>query len=175
MTPNWDLGGARSPFSTLRAGCENVGPDMRFRTAPWTLGLAVMGKLGVTAFLSGIWLQLFWLRLANKAVPLFCCIMWLRHPRERYTRWMVAGWALSLIGVLVLEAREDLFLVCLDAFLLAHVAYIAAYVSALRTPHCSLGAPFLHHRPARPGSTASAAACEGMKTHRTAPDFLTST
>lgn len=116
---------------------------MRFRTAPWTLGLAVVGGLGVAAFLSGIWLQLFWLRLASKAVPLLCLAVWLWPPRERYTRWIAAGLALSLVGDLLLEARADLFLPGLGAFLLAHVAYIAAYLSASRTPRWGLGVPFL--------------------------------
>ncbi|WNG49306.1 lysoplasmalogenase [Archangium minus] len=116
---------------------------MRFRTAPWTLGLAVMGGLGVAAFLSGIWLQLFWLRLASKAVPLLCLTVWLWPPRDRYTRWIAAGLTLSLVGDLVLEAREDLFLLALGAFLLAHVAYVAAYLTASRTPRWILGVPIL--------------------------------
>ncbi|WP_239014370.1 lysoplasmalogenase family protein [Archangium violaceum] len=62
---------------------------------------------GVAAFLSGIWLQLFWLRLASKAVPLLCLASWLWPPRERYTRWIAAGLALSLLGGLLLEAHES--------------------------------------------------------------------
>jgi alkenylglycerophosphocholine/alkenylglycerophosphoethanolamine hydrolase len=116
---------------------------MRFRTAPWTLGLAVVGGLGVAAFLSGIWLQLLWLRLASKAVPLLCLAVWLWPARERYTRWITAGLALSLVGDMLLETSKDLFLPGLGAFLLAHVAYIAAYLSVSRTPRWGLAAPFL--------------------------------
>lgn len=116
---------------------------MRFRTVPWTLGLAVVGGLGVATFLSGIWLQLLWLRLASKAVPVLCLIVWLWPARERYLRWITAGLALSLVGDMLLETSKDLFLPGLGAFLLAHVAYIAAYLSASRTPRWGLGAPFL--------------------------------
>ncbi|PTL75373.1 lysoplasmalogenase [Vitiosangium sp. GDMCC 1.1324] len=116
---------------------------MRFRSAPWTLGLTVMGGLGVAAFLSGIWLQLPWLRLASKAVPVLCLAVWLWPPRERYTRWIATGLVLSLVGDLVLETRKDLFLAGLGSFLLAHVAYVAAYLTASRTPRWKLGVPFL--------------------------------
>ncbi len=116
---------------------------MRFRTAPWTPMLALVGGLAVAAFLSGIHLQLFWLRLASKAVPLLCLTVWLWPPSNRYTRWIAAGLALSMLGDLLLEIHEALFLHGLGAFLLAHVAYIAAYLTATRTPRWGLGVPFL--------------------------------
>jgi alkenylglycerophosphocholine/alkenylglycerophosphoethanolamine hydrolase len=105
--------------------------------------LSLVGGLAIADLLSVIHLQLVWLRLASKAVPLLCLSVWLWPPSNRYIRWIVAGLALSIVGDLVLEAREDLFLPALGAFLLAHVAYIAAYLTATRTPRWGLGAPFL--------------------------------
>ncbi|AKJ06224.1 putative membrane protein YhhN [Archangium gephyra] len=115
---------------------------MRF-IAPWNLGLAVLGGMGVAAFLAGIHLDLSWLRLSSKAVPVLCLAVWLWPPRERYAWWIAAGLVLSLVGDMVLEADEQLFLPALGAFLLAHVAYAAAYLTLSRTPRWSLGALFL--------------------------------
>jgi uncharacterized membrane protein YhhN len=116
---------------------------MRFFLVPRTPGLAVIGGLGVAAFLAGIHLDLPWLRLASKAVPVLCLAVWLWPPRERYAWWIAAGLALSLVGDMVLEAHEQLFLPALGAFLLAHVAYVAAYLTVSRTPRWGLGAIFL--------------------------------
>lgn len=116
---------------------------MHFRIAPWTLGLAVIGGLGIAAFLAGIHLDLSWLRLSSKAVPVLCLAVWLWPPRERYAQWIAAGLVLSLVGDMVLEVDEQLFLPALGAFLLAHVAYAAAYLTVSRTPRWGLGALFL--------------------------------
>ncbi|MCY1080251.1 lysoplasmalogenase [Archangium lansingense] len=115
---------------------------MRFLTVPWTRGLAVLGVFGVAAFLAGLHLELPWLRLSSKAVPLLCLAVWLWPPRERYAQWIAAGLALSLVGDMVLEADEQLFLPALGAFLLAHVAYVAAYLTVSRTPRWGVGALF---------------------------------
>lgn len=116
---------------------------MRFLFAPWNLGLAVLGGMGVAAYLAGLHLDLPWLRLSSKAVPVLCLAVWLWPPRERYARWIAAGLALSLVGDMALEVDGQLFLHALGAFLLAHVAYAAAYLSVSRTPRWGLGVLFL--------------------------------
>ncbi|OJT22994.1 hypothetical protein BO221_19055 [Archangium sp. Cb G35] len=116
---------------------------MRSFFVPRSLGLAVLGGLGVAAFLAGIHLEHSWLKLSSKAVPVLCLAVWLWPPRERYARWIAAGLALSLVGDMVLEADGRLFLPALGSFLLAHVAYAAAYLSVSRTPRWGLGVFFL--------------------------------
>ena len=105
--------------------------------------LAVVGVAGVMAFLLTMERERYELRLGTKAVPLLCLLLWLWPPREAYPRWVFAGLILSLIGDLLLEIGPEQFLPGLGAFLLAHVAYAAAYLSVTRTLRAARGLPFL--------------------------------
>jgi alkenylglycerophosphocholine/alkenylglycerophosphoethanolamine hydrolase len=102
--------------------------------------LAGAGTLGALAFFVGLELQL--LRLGAKAVPILCLLLWLWPARERYARLISVGLVLSLIGDVSLEMGPELFLAGLGAFLLAHVAYVAAYVTVTRLPSTRRGVPF---------------------------------
>ncbi|HSP77073.1 MAG TPA: lysoplasmalogenase [Myxococcaceae bacterium] len=104
--------------------------------------LAFAGLLGVVTFLLGPELETRALRLGSKAVPLLCMLLWLWPARERYARLIRVGLVLSLLGDLLLEASPDLFLPALGAFLLAHVAYVTAYVTVTRRPSLARGVPF---------------------------------
>src|SRR5690606_36507099 len=69
-------------------------------------------------------------------------LLWLWPARERYARLIGAGLALSLVGDVLLELSPDLFLPGLGAFLFAHLAYVAAYVTVSRLPSLKQGVPF---------------------------------
>ncbi len=102
--------------------------------------LAGAGVLGGVTFFLGPELQA--LRLGAKAVPILCLLLWLWPARDRYARLISAGLVLSLAGDLLLEASPNLFLPGLGAFLLAHIAYVAAYVTVTRSPSLMRGVPF---------------------------------
>lgn len=105
--------------------------------------LAAVGATGVMAFLLIIERERYELRMGAKAVPLLCLLLWLWPPRGAYPRWIFAGLVLSLMGDLLLEIGPEQFLPGLFAFLLAHVAYAAAYLSVTRIPSILRGLPFL--------------------------------
>src|SRR5512140_572382 len=104
--------------------------------------LTVAGVLGGVAFFVGLGLALPALKLAAKAVPILCLLLWLWPARERYARLIGAGLVLSLAGDLLLEASPNLFLPGLGAFLLAHLAYVAAYLTVTRRPSLMRAVPF---------------------------------
>jgi alkenylglycerophosphocholine/alkenylglycerophosphoethanolamine hydrolase len=104
--------------------------------------LAGAGVLGAVAFFVGLELEMDGLRLGAKAVPLLCLLAWVWPFRERYAQLIGVGLVLSLIGDMLLAMSPDLFLPGLGAFLLAHVAYVAAYVTVTRLPSLQRGVPF---------------------------------
>jgi len=118
-------------------------PPMSGESADKTRILAGVGAAGVVAFLLAVGLESYELRLGTKALPILCLLLWLWPPRESYSRWVFAGLILSLIGDMLLEVGPDLFLPGLGAFLLAHVAYVAAYLTVTRTPSIARSLPFL--------------------------------
>jgi len=76
-----------------------------------------------------------WLALASKLVPVVCLMIWLAPKRDRYSRLISAGLSLSLLGDALLGLPGDLFLPGLAAFLLAHLCYIAAFLTKERGGH----------------------------------------
>jgi alkenylglycerophosphocholine/alkenylglycerophosphoethanolamine hydrolase len=105
--------------------------------------LAGAGILGGGAYFVGLELELSVLRLGAKAVPILCLLLWLWPARERYSRLISVGLVLSLIGDVLLDMSPDLFLPGLGSFLLAHVAYVAAYVTVTRLLSLKRGVPFM--------------------------------
>jgi uncharacterized membrane protein YhhN len=64
------------------------------------------------------------------ASGLFLAVAWLRQPASAYDAWIVAGLVLSFVGDLALVPRDRRWFVAgLVAFLLAHVAYTAAFAA----------------------------------------------
>ncbi len=98
--------------------------------------------LGGGLFLLGVALEAAHLKLGAKAIPIVCLLAWLWPPRERYARLICVGLVLSLVGDVLLEVGPHLFLHGLGAFLFAHVAYVAAYLTVTRTPSLARGLPF---------------------------------
>lgn len=88
---------------------------------------------GVALFLLGLHLELKWLTLLSKPLPLLALLVWLRQaPAGVYRRWIGIGLGFSLLGDMLLEWPANLFVFGLGAFLIAHLAYLAAYLSDTR-------------------------------------------
>lgn len=104
--------------------------------------LAAVGTLGAGLFLLGLWLDARPLRLGTKLIPIICLLLWLWPPRERYARLICVGLGLSLVGDLLLGLSPSLFLPGLGAFLLAHLGYVAAYLTVTRGPSPVRAVPF---------------------------------
>ncbi|WP_394559188.1 lysoplasmalogenase [Aquipseudomonas alcaligenes] len=95
--------------------------------------LLLIALAGIVLFLLGHHLELPWLRLLSKPLPVICLLIWLRQaPAGAYRRWIGIGLAFSLLGDMLLEWPADLFVFGLGAFLLAHLAYLVAYLGDTR-------------------------------------------
>lgn len=93
------------------------------------MGTLIFGLAGALVFLAGRALELDWLSFVSKPVPVVALLFWLRRaPSSPYRRWITVGLGLSLLGDLLLEWPADLFVFGLGAFLVAHLAYLRAYL-----------------------------------------------
>ena len=98
---------------------------------PWLI-LAVMGAV---AYLYGVTLQATLLCLLSKPVPVLALLGWLQDaPASPYRRWISIGLMFSLLGDILLAWPVDLFVFGLGAFLVAHLAYLKAYLVDCRRP-----------------------------------------
>lgn len=89
----------------------------------------IVALAGALAFLVGRALELDWLCFWSKPIPVLALLYWLRgFPAGAYRRWIGTGLWLSLAGDILLEWPADLFVFGLGAFLLAHLAYLRAYL-----------------------------------------------
>lgn len=68
------------------------------------------------------------LALVAKPLPALCLVAFLLPVHNRDAALIACGLVLSAIGDLLLEASPQLFLPGLVSFLLAHVAYVVAYL-----------------------------------------------
>ena len=92
---------------------------------PWLI-LAVMGAV---AYLYGVSMQATLLCLLSKPVPVLALLGWLQDaPASPYRRWISIGLSFSLLGDILLAWPVDLFVFGLGAFLVAHLAYLKAYL-----------------------------------------------
>lgn len=95
--------------------------------------LCLLALAGVGLFLLGLHLELKWLTLLSKPLPVICLLLWLRSaPASAYRNWVAIGLGFSLLGDMLLEWPADLFVFGLGAFLLAHLAYLVAYLGDSR-------------------------------------------
>ena len=68
-----------------------------------------------------------WLWLVVKPLPVLALMLWvLRAPKSAYRNRLAAGLVLSLVGDVLIEWN---FVAGLAAFLLAHIAYVAAFLA----------------------------------------------
>ena len=97
--------------------------------------LGLLGLLAVPAFFIGLAFDLHALRVVVKPWPVLAlaAAVW-AHGRHPYARSIALGLAFSAAGDLLLELRETTFLLGVGAFLLAHLAYTAAFLGEARRP-----------------------------------------
>ena len=101
----------------------------------------ILGLLAAALVLLGVAADLLWLRLAAKPFIILAMIAWIWPFKSRYQQWIIVGLLFSILGGLLLE-WPGLFLAGLIAFLLAHLAYIGAYVKITRRLTIGRAIPF---------------------------------
>lgn len=95
--------------------------------------LCCVAIAGVVLFLLGLHFELKWLTLLSKPLPVLCLLIWLHGAAAgAYRNWIAIGLVFSLLGDMLLEWPADLFVFGLGAFLLAHLAYLVAYLGESR-------------------------------------------
>ena len=107
----------------------------------WLVGIAA-----ASAFIVGIALDMYWLRLLVKMIPVGCMALWLwfrDEEKDLYSWGIFLGLLCSMGGDIFLEINKNLFVVGLGCFLTAHLCYITAYVSASRKTVFLQALPFL--------------------------------
>jgi len=96
---------------------------------PWL----ILALMGAAAFLYGVSIESTLLCLLTKPVPVLALLGWLHDaPVGGYRRWIGLGLIFSLLGDVLLAWPGDLFVFGLGAFLVAHLAYLKAYLSDCR-------------------------------------------
>jgi uncharacterized membrane protein YhhN len=83
-----------------------------------------------------------WLEIAFKPLTTLLFFAVIGRPETTFARWITAGIALSVIGdVALLSDSNRAFMGGLVAFLLAHIAYVIAFVGvAAWSPHVAIAA-----------------------------------
>ena len=100
-----------------------------------TMRYLLLGLLGAAVFLYARLAGFSELGLLSKGVPVMALLLWLRTaPSSLYRRWISLGLLCSLLGDILLDWPGDLFVFGLGAFLLAHLAYLRAYLSDCKQP-----------------------------------------
>lgn len=95
----------------------------------------LLALLGAAALLYARLSGLSELGLLSKGIPVIALLLWLRTaPSGLYRRWIGLGLLCSLAGDILLDWPGDLFVFGLGAFLLAHLAYLRAYLSDCKQP-----------------------------------------
>ncbi|MFN2205360.1 MAG: lysoplasmalogenase [Candidatus Promineifilaceae bacterium] len=96
--------------------------------------LAVVGFVAAIIFMMTSAGDNFWLHLISKPIPVLAMALWLGLlPLKRRYQWaVISGLLLSAVGDVLLSWSDETFLLGLIAFLLGHVAYIAAFLSDSR-------------------------------------------
>ena len=81
-----------------------------------------------------------WLEVVFKPLTTLLFFAVIGRPESTFARWVTAGIALSVIGDVALLSNSDrAFIAGLVAFLLAHVAYVIAFLGvAVWSPHVAI-------------------------------------
>ncbi|QIA06190.1 lysoplasmalogenase [Pseudomonas fluorescens] len=97
------------------------------------VGWLILALMGAVTFLYGLSTHAALLCLLVKPLPVLALLGWLHDaPPSDYRRWISLGLIFSLIGDVLLAWPGDLFVFGLGAFLVAHLAYLKAYLSDCR-------------------------------------------
>lgn len=105
--------------------------------------LAAIALAGALLYLAaGRMDDAYWLRMIAKPIPVLMLALWVSglRVRSRYQLAITAGLLLAALGDILLEYSEATFIPGLAAFLLGHVAYIAAFLQDTRRLHPFYGA-----------------------------------
>lgn len=104
-----------------------------------------LGLAAAAVFLWAVGADLYWLRVLSKPVPVLVMALALtrRAGEDRYRRRIAAGLLLCLAGDVLLEVGDTTFLAGVGAFLLGHLAYIAAFSSRGRALRPWVAVPFV--------------------------------
>ncbi|WP_192562293.1 lysoplasmalogenase [Pseudomonas gozinkensis] len=99
------------------------------------MGWLILALMGAVTFLYGVSTHAALLCLLVKPLPVLALLGWLHDaPPTDYRRWISLGLIFSLIGDVLLAWPGDLFVFGLGAFLVAHLAYLKAYLSDCKRP-----------------------------------------
>jgi alkenylglycerophosphocholine/alkenylglycerophosphoethanolamine hydrolase len=79
--------------------------------------------------------------LLTKPVPALLLAAWMLPEASRVARLVTIGLLLSALGDLLLEISPDLFIAGLGAFLVAHLAYVGAFLEQTRQPAMRFALP----------------------------------
>lgn len=97
------------------------------------MGWLILALMGAVTFLYGLSVHATLMCLLVKPLPVLALLGWLHDaPPGEYRRWISLGLMCSLLGDVLLAWPGDLFVFGLGAFLLAHLAYLKAYLSDCR-------------------------------------------
>lgn len=97
------------------------------------MGWLILALMGAVTFLYGLSVHATLLCLLVKPLPVLALLGWLHDaPPSDYRRWISLGLIFSLVGDVLLALPQDLFVFGLGAFLVAHLAYLKAYLSDCR-------------------------------------------
>lgn len=97
------------------------------------MGWLILALMGAVTFLYGVSVHAALLCLLVKPLPVLALLGWLHDaPPTEYRRWISLGLIFSLVGDVLLAWPGDLFVFGLGAFLVAHLAYLKAYLSDCR-------------------------------------------
>ncbi|KAF0864995.1 lysoplasmalogenase [Pseudomonas sp. LD120] len=99
------------------------------------MGWLILALMGAVTFIYGVSVHATLLCLLVKPLPVLALLGWLHDaPSGDYRRWIILGLLFSLLGDVLLAWPSDLFVFGLGAFLVAHLAYLKAYLSDCRRP-----------------------------------------
>lgn len=102
-----------------------------------------IGIVSVCLFMFGINLDLMWLRLLAKPLPILALILWVGFQnKSSYKTRMLVGLILCVIADMLLEFRKSTFLYGVIFFLLGHISYIAGFLKIDRKIRPELLLPF---------------------------------
>lgn len=97
------------------------------------MGWLILALMGAVTFIYGLTVHATLLCLLVKPLPVLALLGWLHDaPASEYRRWISLGLIFSLLGDVLLAWPGDLFVFGLGAFLVAHLAYLKAYLSDCR-------------------------------------------